>query len=323
MLEFTIGVNTEGYEWVSAEKWDLFGRKRRHFLDEHEPEWRIRPPWNSKDTPRLLLRDRRSMFDDGDVRVVHPTIEDAALYRNFARIEPSPESVAEFANRYGNLWTNQYGVPFGEWEFEIRTMRWLIDVWDAIDGNGADAIAEHFPLDKSGCRKRPYADTICRYPLYGRRASLRSTRPEDAPLSDFGTPETFPRVARQYVLDGLGARLFMLGADFALRQIDHQLRFSIAPRSLIGALWLQFAESIAAQKKYRQCEVCERYMELSPNVNRADRRYCDDACRNRALRRRQKLAREMRESGKSLRDISKGTGSDINTLKQWLRPKGK
>jgi len=59
-------------------------------------------------------------------------------------------------------------------------------------------------------------------------------------------------------------------------------------------------------------------MEMSPDVNRADRRYCSDACRSRAMRRRQKQAAEMRASGKKLREIAKATGSDRATIKKWL-----
>jgi hypothetical protein len=59
-------------------------------------------------------------------------------------------------------------------------------------------------------------------------------------------------------------------------------------------------------------------MEMSPDVNRADRRYCSDACRSRALRSRQKQAAEMRAAGKTLREIAKVTGSDIDIIKKWL-----
>ena len=120
------------------------------------------------------------------------------------------------------------------------------------------------------------------------------------------------------VLQAVNRRLNAIGARIELDRFDFPYRLTMQPHNLLGALWLQFALSISERKTYQQCEACGRYMELSPDVNRADRRYCNNACRNRALRRRQKKAREMRQSGKSLREIVKATGSDIATIKKWL-----
>jgi hypothetical protein len=109
-----------------------------------------------------------------------------------------------------------------------------------------------------------------------------------------------------------------IGVRSELERVDVPTRIKIAPKHLLGALWLQFALSISERKKYQRCEACGTCLELAPDVARADKRYCDNACRNRALRRRQKQATEMRASGKTLREIAKATGSDMPTIKKWL-----
>lgn len=64
------------------------------------------------------------------------------------------------------------------------------------------------------------------------------------------------------------------------------------PNSLIGALWLQLAQSIDGHKHFRQCENCRSWFELAPDKARADKEYCSQACRSRAYRRRRRNASE-------------------------------
>jgi hypothetical protein len=80
-----------------------------------------------------------------------------------------------------------------------------------------------------------------------------------------------------------------------------------------------------SKKNHRQCEICGRWFEVSlgDNGKRADTRFCDHACINKAYRRRQKMANEMRTAGKTLREIEKATGTKMKTLKKWLKPKDK
>src|SRR4029079_8210186 len=64
-------------------------------------------------------------------RLVHLTANDGALFRNFASLEPTREAILGFANSYGMLWESEVGVPFAEWEYEIKMMRFLVEIWDA------------------------------------------------------------------------------------------------------------------------------------------------------------------------------------------------
>ncbi len=313
ILTFEHTVSAIGYEWVPADQWNLVDGQR--FSNLVQPRWLVRQPWNQlgDKTPRLLLRPKGD--SGGGYRTVAPTVEDSGLFRNFAVLEPTPESIVEFAGRYGTLWETMVGEPFHEWEFEIRTMRFLIDVWDAAETKRSGHIAKHFHTEKGGRVLLPFADTIMDY-----RPFRSLDRPAPLEVSDCAEAASGKplAVARSYVVDAVNRRLNAIGARLELDRFEMPYRLVMQPNNLLGALWLQFALSISERKKYQSCEACGRYMELSPEVNRADRRYCGNACRNRALRRRQKKAAEMRESGKTLREIAKATGSDMATIKKWL-----
>jgi hypothetical protein len=359
-IDFVTLVENAGYEWVPADQWNVHHGDRMRFSKAERPHWRERPPWNAQHTPRILLRPahfqsaqltHRGTWEDksgnvlfritpgGDVtagtfedvfrnmvqkhhRVANPAAEDRALFRNFARVETSTEAIAAFANRYGLLWHSMVGVPFAEWEYEIMTMRLLIGIWDAVIHKDTDVFADCFEKMPGGYRYC-YADTLA-YRRYG-------SKTPSIEISVSGGRGTLLQVAREFVIAAVNVRLRELEGYFELRTKQLKTKHNPTagpvlgwqPNNLLGAMWLQFAESISGLKRYHQCEACQRYIELSPDVNRADRRYCSDACRNRALRRRQKFARDMRKSGKSLREISRATGSNIETLKQWLDQKGK
>jgi hypothetical protein len=64
------------------------------------------------------------------------------------------------------------------------------------------------------------------------------------------------------------------------------------PPALLDALWQQFAVAITEGKTYQQCPACSKWFELSPSLNRADKRFCSDACRTRAYRQRLAYARD-------------------------------
>ena len=304
-------VDGQGYTWLVATDQKRYAR-------------RIRSPWNpqGEDTPRLVLVAKHPELMDR-IHVV-PTQEDPALFRNFAAMEPTPEQILEFVHRYGRLWNEEH-ERFEEWEFEIRTMRFLIELWDAVRaGKRSGIIEEHFKADKEGLVHYPFGDTVLQYsPWLWKRQRIGKHTGDEVSLEtgDYGVGHqgTPLRAAQSYVVQAINTRLSVLGAQTMLDRPNGHFQLVTVPHNLLGALWFQFAASIAGQKSYRACEVCGRAMEMSPDVNRADRRYCSDACRSRALRRRQKQAAEMRASGKTLREIAKATGSDMPTIKKWLR----
>lgn len=272
LISYEARVHAGGYEWMTPLR-----RERR-----------IRAPWNALGpaTPRLVLVAKGPPH-----RTFSPTDKDSALFRNFATTNPTPDEVLKFASLAGPLW-DELNEPFEEWEYEIRTMRFLIELWDAIRSDRrAGAVLAQFRTAK-GCRvKFSSLDTLLGYePWSKQRTAIDYFKKSIEPTLYTTHHKTPKEAASSYLMQAVNERLWALSTPQALLCKDGHYRMTMQPRHLLGALWFQFASSISGEKKYRGCVVCDRAIELSPESNRADKRYCSDACRSRAFRRRQKEA---------------------------------
>jgi hypothetical protein len=94
------------------------------------------------------------------------------------------------------------------------------------------------------------------------------------------------------------------------------------PRSLLGAIALQFATAILSERATRICPVCQRYYEVTAQASRNDRLTCSNRCRVRAYRDRQQKARELHREGWTKKRIAAELGSDVTKIKKWLQDKG-
>ena len=99
---------------------------------------------------------------------------------------------------------------------------------------------------------------------------------------------------------------------------ERRLQLFITPSSLIGALWLQFATAIEGDRKYRTCDHCHNWFEKGAKV-RADAKFCSSNCRQKAYRRNQAEARELSEKGMPASQIARRLGSEIKTVKGWIK----
>lgn len=90
------------------------------------------------------------------------------------------------------------------------------------------------------------------------------------------------------------------------------------PKSLIGALWLQFARSIEVGAEYRRCVVCGKWFELVTREVKRTRLYCSSACRFKQYRERQKSAVEAYVAGRAVDDIARELGTDTETVRKWI-----
>jgi len=60
------------------------------------------------------------------------------------------------------------------------------------------------------------------------------------------------------------------------------------PNSLVGAIWLQLAQAVAELKDFQHCLECNNWIEISSERKRKDVKYCSNACRVKAYRKRKK-----------------------------------
>lgn len=255
-----IHVDAGGYEWTPYEGFGTRDAGERQRLEPIQLEdfcesWKV--------LGEAMLRE--SSYD--------PFITEPALYRVFAKLEPTPEAILQFANRYGELATvpeivETGGSSLGVWKDCISEMRnWIED---------ADKLLSSASSRKSAA-------------LGGRKiASFVSRLLEDVPVF--------------------------------IEASEYRGAVTLATRAyhLLDAMKLQLADAVVERKAYRDCELCGKPYEVSPQFNRSDRVYCSDNCRVKAYQRRRKQAIAMRAKCDSLREIAKKLGSDVPTVKKWV-----
>ena len=266
------------------------------------------------------------------------TGEDSAMFRQFAALPFTQGAVLDFATKYGPLgsWlkgatakievngTTQdvVGDPWYEWVCAVTELKhWLTlsELADDGDSKGIAKLVSSLPADNGG-------------DLFTERGTLNFLRGESLPLLDY-TGKDRIRMAQSIVCKAVsvalaGASRFVaadLGTGWRLQVLQSptgERRLSVGGIGLRSLVWLQFAASISENKKFRNCEVCGKPFELSPDLNRTSRFYCKgNRCRLKAFRERKREARTMKENGHTLKEIADKLGSEVGTIRGWLKAK--
>ena len=92
----------------------------------------------------------------------------------------------------------------------------------------------------------------------------------------------------------------------------------VVPENLLGALWVQFAESIDGGRSKVRCIQCGSWMVVAPDTSRSDRTFCSNRCRSKAYRERQSKARHLHREGMKPSAIAKKLNSDTQTVRRWV-----
>lgn len=333
LVRFSWGVPQNGVKWVDASRQE------------------------GRSYPRALLKRFLSLGVTGRWRRYSPMEEFPALFRTFAEIDLTEESVLSFARQYGALgdyqeiWlpegpsgedpdgverTNMSVRSIGEeletWVFEIVSMRHCLSVWEALRKEQASRLQEWFHLDD--------------YPNVGLSVSYTPDEPLESAHSPyfahFVLPENFRFIDQRQteVLDksrqptpAEQAHAF-LRAQINPRLEEHtkpELQYSamenhplplglhIVPQDLLGALWIQLALAIQGNTKYERCGQCNSWFEVSPKAKRLKTIYCSTRCRVAAYRARKDLSRRLSEDGVDVKEIAQRLNTDTKTVRGWLR----
>jgi hypothetical protein len=227
-----------------------------------------------------------------------PLEDNPALFLEFAGLEPGREAIVDFADRYGELGSVSVGDLFRGGE-RLSFIPYGV---------------HRAPPPPAGEQHTTPAGE--KYTTWTNQSALMRRAVDLWELLKRGetTGEEVEELQRVVSEQLQHTTAPLLTADTRRGGMALQFR----PLSLRGALWLQLAEAVAQNKKYRQCESCKCWFELSPERARADSLYCKGGCRSRAYRLRQELARQLHDQGKTPRQIGLELGSDAATVKKWL-----
>jgi hypothetical protein len=320
-LEFIWEVHEGGYEWVET---STFPPKE---LTERDAR------------PELFLTDAIPLGGAGFKRWrYHPLRLYSGLFRAFAETDPSPEGIRSFANEYGLLGvdpvvpiilphtriSDQNAVGTGEsletWVKEICAMRQALSLWDIARMGDVKGLSRYIRWE--GSKRVVYTS-----------ASERQPRAKGAPHSWqlLADKESLPEMMERFCPGDL--------IQPALYRVQHvintylkgrvsfqllwenqrtQLALYAVPHVLIGALWLQFSRAIGGNKEYRRCRECKIWFEVAPDTARTNKRFCTDACRFKAYRKRQAEARRLYADGAPLEQIAQQIGTHAKTVQGWV-----
>jgi hypothetical protein len=225
---------------------------------------------------------------DPAFRYYAPLKEQSGLFRTFAGLPPERPEILKFADTFGllgigkpNTVTAEPSVrqePMWMWLREIRAMAFADRVREML--NRKDVPGLSTVISWNGTDAVYYTS-----PETGRRVAIATKR---------GNPELLDRLRREQVILPARVMLQRLINEHLEGHVSGKLLFDptfsrlnlyMAPENLLSALWLQLAKAVDGNKVYSQCEECRNWFEVSsPDGGRADKRFCNTACRARAWR---------------------------------------
>jgi hypothetical protein len=301
MIEFLWHVPSSGFEWVVAESWVP-----------------TIPPFPA--SGRFL-----EPCGTWSMRGYQPLTDEPALFRKFADVMPTETSIQVFATRYGGLGVVEFiclpngrpshGEPFHLWVEEIRSLKAVLQLWDALTEKRYEDLAHWMYLERGPWDGPEEWDFIIRY--------VPDRLPEDDPqvvhmplvripalvpgrwmwsAGDTGRPSGDPTIrevsrnpqelALAYIRELINLRL----RDYtSTRLLDREasrdgvpLGLSIVPTNLLGAIWLQCARAIEGVGRYQRCPRCQEWFAVPPKAMRENTNYCSTRCRVAAFRARRK-----------------------------------
>ena len=310
VFDFPWQVATEGYRWVRT---------------------KAAPPPLGNGNEGLFLTSAMPLLTP---RSYSPLQEYPALFRSFIETAPTEDGILAFANQYGPLGGNistriflpnhhvTQGELLGAWQIARDALKQAVTLWDMVEAGNFEGVAQHIV----------WKDKRVDYHSHPGR-SVNAVSPVDVPtLATIASQEIRPDLlerfqegevgqpARYYVQEVINRHLEgRISPRLLWNHERTQLGLYHVPHGLIGALWLQFAQAIAGNKKYHQCKYCGTWIEMSLEASRPTRDYCSNACRFKAYRKRQEDAYRLSQEGIPLKEIAKRLGTDTATAKGWIK----
>ena len=260
-----------------------------------------------------------------EVRRYEPLEAEPALFRTLADLDPvNEETVVAFANEYGNLgmrkksqWPevgpdDRLAETLDVWRTTVAKLHLSLTVWDTYrDGYWNQpqkrAYADHQMADFiknifSAGGDREIAENL---PPLPDRASLS--------LSQAALLSVRADINRNLIASGTTPFL-------TYQQDPGRLALRLVPRTLLGTLWLQFAQAVDEERDYRRCKVCGRWFAVTYDNEgrRKTRVFCSDACRSKAYRQRMTDARDLHAAGAVPENIAERLGVEVAVVRGWL-----
>jgi hypothetical protein len=319
VFSFLWPVPMNGHKWIQA---------RVHGDEEDGPQW--------------VLTEGLAIGDNYNARFYAPlkAKEYAGLFRTFANLRyEDRDAILDFANRFGQLGIRTLidtvierdgkrlmsggGETWQDWMHQIVEMRLAVAIWDMIEARDLSGLSRHVQWTERGW---------CYDSLDLSHDSSGKAMPPGSPVRRL---TWIPPVLDLFKPDDVlmpASFLVQRWINDYLKQASPQLRYDldrgkrvlqIIPDSLLGAMWLQFAQAIDGNRKHRACKECGRWFEISTEETglRVNRVFCSDPCKSRDYRRRKQMAQQLKAEGNAIATIAKELDTDIETIRKGVTTK--
>jgi ferredoxin len=263
-----------------------------------------------------------------------PLAESNEIFRQFAALQTStsPESsdqrshdegvaqpgmVVGFADKYGLLTAPddakakklRQSEPLDLWVEEVGAMRHAVSIWDGIGNDDEEFLSQHFCWEPAGAGE--YRAT---YSADGELwMHIPDLPPQRRPRDDLSEP------ARFWLLTEINKKVSESAPALCYQSDVETFEFALKPPDLQTAIWTRFLKAVLDDNEWKQCEECGRWIEISPATARISRQFCSNACKVKSYRQRKMSAVALRQKGKSVRAIAKELGSDVETVRGWIK----
>ena len=304
------------FEWLRWDGYEIVGSDVRYLV----ADLRSNPDYSSEELERLIAEGNLQGF-----RVTRP-LEGAGVFLAFAQLDASSEeSILGFANEYGHLThgkservDHRWGERLSTWVGMVHEAHQLLTLWEALARRDRAALRPFVRFRKDGGVVVGHdGDPAYRCELTGHASLVGVAR-------EFPSRDTLEPVAR-HIAERLTSLLSgQCSTTVVAERGSGRLSLYHRPNTLLGAIWLQFAATIAAGKQYRRCRFCEKWFEVAPDTARKDKLFCDDSCRLRHYRHRKSTAIRLAGEGLSALEITKQLEKDelntpLETVERWIR----
>ena len=295
--------------------------------------WVTEPPDEDGIASRSLVLASSTTAGTASEKRYNPLLKRRTLFATFAETPPTEDRILAFANEYGllgsscialqpesimlegdpaspipglrdNLVFDSVGVgeSFESWTSEITAMRRALELWTAARDSKLAALRRMLAPDNIKEAEKefqtrvntpvglfPWPDvslslSIAPYSKADNRCSL---------MAWLELQETISCRLSKHVVCRI-----VYSAD------DRRPRLRFIPKTLLGALWLQFARAVDGGKEDRTCAYCSDWIEPMEQ-GRVTRRYCSDACRRKAFDARKRKGGVVRAKGVAGKEVAK------------------
>lgn len=318
------------------------GKKSRRIKDQKKREWQADNPPDSILDGNLRWRcfedgyrwvdglDGRWLTGPGDkltraAFTEYSPMEESGLFIELAAVEPTEESILQFANKWGmltrgesfaGLWSN--GESLAQWQVAIPPLRTAVNLWRLLEKNDVAEIRKRLEFHKSPTGPDSW-EPLWIYKDAERVSNRLTPIGLDVRESDVRT------VAALFLQRWINARLHDQTAGCSPQILFDPMRkkhaFRIVPHTLLACAWWRLARALYGEVKFETCPICRREFEITPGIHQGHAIFCSQACRQKDHRRKVNKAKELHAKGKTVKQIATHFDTSPETINNWLTKK--